>query len=340
MNNHARYDGGAIYEYYGSINVDSSRFVANAARNGAGIFMNDVTVINITYNEFTDNAAINYAGAVYASFAKNFNATSNVFNNNAAGWNDDVYTISNVNLTIGDGNYTLYILNQTINNVIPNSFDLRSLGLVTPVKDQQQGGNCWAFAAMAALESCILKASGEVVDLSEGNMKNLMAWYSDYGRNIRSPNDGGDNDMPIAYLVSWMGPVSEEDDAYDDKGQLSSVLHSLMHVQNVLYIKRNNFTDNDGIKQAVMNYGAVATTMYYDSSSMARWQNNIVGHYFNGESATNHAVTIVGWDDNVNVPNAQGKGAWIVRNSWGPNWLSQYGCDGYFYVSYYDTLSY
>lgn len=336
-NNHARYEGGAVYEYYGSINVNSSRFIANTARSGAGIFMNDVNIINITSNEFTGNAALNYGGAIYSGFSNTFNETSNLFNSNSAGQFNDTYTVSNVNLTLGDGNYTLYMINQTANITIPASYDLRNLGLLTPVKDQENGGNCWAFAALTALESCILKASGEVVDLSEGNMKNLMAWYSDYGRNIRSPNDGGDNDMPIAYLVSWMGPVSEEDESYDDKSHLSSVLHSLMHVQNVLFLKRNNFTDNDGIKQAIMKYGAVATTMFFSNMLTSDVSHTKICQYYTGDEPTNHAVTIVGWDDSVRIPGAPGPGAWIVRNSWGPNWLSQYGCDGYFYVSYYDN---
>ena len=340
--NAAKYDGGAVYQYYGSLNLNSSNFISNTARNGAGLFTNDVDVLNITHNEFVYGSASNYGGAIYSFLKNNFSYEDNLFENNNAYLFDDVYLTSKVNLTISNGDYRLYVLNQTSNTTIPEIYDLRELGYLTPVKDQVRGGNCWAFAAIAALESCILKASGEVLDLSEENMKNLMAWYSDYGRNIRNPNDGGDNDMPIAYLVSWLGPVSENDDSYDDKSQLSPVLNSLMHVQNVIFLKRDNYTDNDAIKQAVMNYGAVATTMYYGANLTWEVGGRKICYYYADESTpTNHAVTIVGWDDSVKVSGAPAPGAWIVRNSWGSNWLggaSYANHDGYFYVSYYDKV--
>jgi hypothetical protein len=40
----------------------------------------------------------------------------------------------------------------------------------------------------------------------------------------------------------------------------------------------------------------------------------------------NHGVTLVGWDDTM----CGGEGAWIVKNSWGPDW----GDDGYIYMKY------
>ena len=59
--------------------------------------------------------------------------------------------------------------------------------------------------------------------------------------------------------------------------------------------------------------------------------------YYNGSSGSDHAVLIVGWNDNFPaadfVYTPPGNGAFIVKNSWGTGW----GDGGYFYVSYYDT---
>ena len=332
----AKWDGGAIYHMYGEFSSAYGNFNNNSASNGGALFIDNSTSLFLRGNTFSNNIANYTAGALY-SICNTFKGMStskqfNRFSGNKALFKNDEYELSTINLTIGSGNYTMYMNNASEVTSLPSYYSLRDHNLLTIPKDQQSSGNCWAFTAMAVLESAILKATGESLDLSEENMKNVIAQFSDYGWTIET-NEGGYGPMPIGYLVSWLGPVNEIDDPFDDKGTLSPIFDSLMHVQNVVYLNRENFLDNDEIKKAIMQYGAVGTSMYYDSNFI-RWE----GYYCWVTYPSNHAVTIVGWDDNYSrdhfygLPSTCGDGAWLVRNSWGPNWNDE----GYFYVSYYD----
>ena len=335
-NNSAKWNGGAIYHMYGNLSLTSSKFISNSARNGGAVFADNSTSLFMRANIFNGNNASFIGGAVYSllNTVKVPILGFNKFSDNNAYLNNDLFDSSNVNLTIGSGNYSMVKFNDTPIDSIPSRYNLYENGFTTIVKNQQSSGNCWAFTAISVLESCLLKATGNAYDLSEENMKNLAALFSDYGWNMNT-NDGGYDNMPWGYLTSWLGPVSEMDDLFDDKSVLSSIFNSIFHVQNILFLSRENYTDNDAIKEAILKYGAVGTSMayygnYYDSTTK--------GYYCYSNVASNHAVTIVGWDDNYSKSNfkwsnsIEGDGAWIVRNSWGPSW----GENGYFYVSYYD----
>lgn len=216
---------------------------------------------------------------------------------------------------------------------IPEYYDLRTMGRVTAIKQQVISGPCWAFATYGSLESYL--EPEEKWDFSENSLKNLLTAASPEGFD-RNPNNGGNRYMSTAYYARWSGPVADSDDPYFPYSLASPEnLPVQKHIQNVLFIPgRRASLDNNEIKLAIQNYGAMYTTMYFSNNSYSptNWC------YFNsGSSKSNHAVDIVGWDDNFDknkfskVP--PGNGAFIVKNSWGSNW----GDHGYFYVSYYDS---
>ena len=311
-NNTAQYAGGVVYAVYGTLTLNDSDIEDNYALRGSGLFISMPDSF-----DFNNNIFINNTGEAVYAICANITSQNNTFSD------DEVFLSPIPDLFIGNGNYTLFKYNATQTGEIPSHYDLRDYGHVTPVKNQINGGNCWAFAAISALESAILKATGIAYDFSEENMKNLMAKYSEYGWNMNT-NTGGYTKMGIGYLTSWLGPVNDSDDLYNDKSLFSPILNGILHVQNILYLYRDNYTDNDAVKLALMKYGAVATSFYSTGNTY---------QYYNGTSGNNHAVTIVGWNDDLIITGAPAPGGWIVKNSWG---LSSQD-HGFFYVSYYDV---
>ena len=213
-----------------------------------------------------------------------------------------------------------------IMSILPVSYDLRSFNRVTPVKNQNPGNTCWAFASMASLESNILSAVSETSDFSENNLKNTSGF--DYGF-----DGGGNTDMATAYFARWSGPVNDADDPYlPSSGVSPTGLTVRKHIQNVLIIPTS---DTTALKQNIMQYGAAAVPLYYVDSSDNKTTH---AYYYSGSIASNHMVAVVGWDDTfpksnfINTP--PGNGAFIAKNSWGET----YGDKGYFHISYYDAV--
>ena len=205
-----------------------------------------------------------------------------------------------------------------MNRTSPAKFDLREGGFVTAVKDQAFCGACWTFGTYGALESTILMAEGQTWDFSENHLKNHHGF--DY-----TPCQGGNENMSIAYLTRWAGPVSESDDPYhdwDDRPSPGGPCRK--YVKTIL-----RYSSRDEIKDAIMERGAVHAWMfhkdrYFDSLTETYYYD---GSLDEGDSP-NHDITIVGWDDTKSVTGTQAKGAWLVKNSWGRH----FGDQGYFFT--------
>lgn len=205
---------------------------------------------------------------------------------------------------------------------LPNRYDLRDEGLLTPIKDQNPYGTCWAFATYGSLESDLLKLAQPAYDFSENNLVNKHGFDLGF-------DDGGNISMSSAYLAKGDGPVLESCDQYPNPGG-SPNCPRVKYIEDIVWLPgRANTNDNQYLKQAVYYHGAVYTSMYWDGDF---YNKSTYTYYYNETESANHAVVIVGWDDNKETQ-ASNPGAWIVRNSWGEG----FGEGGYFYVSYYDT---
>lgn len=231
-------------------------------------------------------------------------------------------------------------------------FSLLEQNKLTPAKDQGSSGLCWTFTTNAVVESSYLVEQNQSLDLSEKHLDyNSLRTLDDgtnneFGFSSRTKNQGGQFLMSGAYLASGRGPVLETKLPWSNTtANKSNTLNQKAdyYVSDVDFLFSSTCS-NDAIlkiKEKLVNYGAVGARIY-DEISSKYLSSDKSSYYYYGTEGVNHAITIVGWDDDYSASNfvktPAGNGAWLVKDSYlnlfgGSNGLPK----GYAYVSYYDN---
>ncbi len=235
---------------------------------------------------------------------------------------------------------------------LPETYDSREKGIITSVKDQGRSGNCWAFASTALMETGAVIEGIDTLETADYSEAHLV-WFTHrrrvedtadptHGDGLNEGNNpyltGGNTRKAAATLARWSGTANEESYPFygKDLAAMGNYGESERYTTEGGAILRSweTLTCEADIKEWVMENGAISAS-YYHSDDYYNKEN--YSYFYPEASSTNHAIVIVGWDDNYSASNfvaaPDGDGAWLCKNSWGTHW----GDEGYFWISYYDA---
>ncbi|KAK9048946.1 hypothetical protein SSX86_032087 [Deinandra increscens subsp. villosa] len=188
---------------------------------------------------------------------------------------------------------------------IPKSIDWREKNAVTPVKNQGACGSCWAFSAVAAVESINAIRTGQLVRLSE---QQLMDCDTSNGA-----CNGGFMCSAFNFIRDHGGLATEESYPYKGEKQTCDKAKFGHHSVTLDGNEYLPLKDEEALLKSVAHQPVAVTVDAVSSMDMMFYKEGV----FNGPCGVQmvHGVLAVGYGETP-----EGLKYWIIKNSWGDHW--------------------
>ncbi|XP_014233547.1 cathepsin L1-like [Trichogramma pretiosum] len=192
---------------------------------------------------------------------------------------------------------------------LPAEIDWRTLGAVTPVKDQGDCGSCWAFSATGSLEGQHFRRNGSLVSLSE---QNLVDCSTNFGNN---GCDGGLMDHAFLYVKVNRGIDKEDAYPYEADDSRCRYQRDEVGATDVGYtdIPEGN---EKALQAAVATVGPISVAIDASSDHFQFYHKGVYYDPTCSSEELDHGVLVVGYGTDKLTK----RDYWLVKNSWAESW--------------------
>lgn len=209
----------------------------------------------------------------------------------------------------------------------PSAWDWREKGAVTHVKNQGDCGSCWAFSAVAAMESRYFLDGNTLTSFSEQELVDCV----DKGKD--NCNRGGEMHDGVEEIVKNHGakintekqyPYADGTSPHKEKCKPKEQVAIQTQFTGYMNVTSGNET---ALQMASWKMGTISVGI---DASEAKFQMYAGGVYSNWRckkksDQLDHGVSVVGYGTEKSK---NGLDYWIVKNSWGASW----GKSGYIWM--------